>query len=132
MSSNDNVCFLFQEFQYQYVFGCEAVKSSLLLMAEHHSKVRQEAEAVRTAQDTVTATSYFSKAAQLQTQRLREEKERNVEKDKDRIFAEQLERASKGRTDVLNKQRCCHFLTHIADISSACFHTCFRIGLTPI
>ena len=94
-----------QEFDFQYVFGTDVVKNSLQLLADHRSGVRREVEAVKSARNTVSATSYFSEAAAKQTQRLKEDQERRIEKEKDRRFAEQLEKASQGRREVLTKQR---------------------------
>ena len=93
---------MFQEFQFKYVFGSDAVKSSLKLLAEHRSKARKEIEAVRSGKDTVSATSYFSDAARKQTERLREDRERKMEKEKDRRLAE-MDKAA--HVDSPNKQR---------------------------
>ena len=101
---------MFQEFEFKYVFGSDVVKNSLDLLADHRSKVRREVAALQSAQETVSAQSYFSEAAAKQSQRLREEEERKVEKEKARIFALQMERASKGRTELLTKERYCRFV----------------------
>ena len=84
------------------MFGSDAVRSSLKLLADHRSKARKEIEAVRSAKDTVSATSYFSDAAQKQTERLREDRERKMEKEKDRRLAE-MDKAA--HADSHNKQR---------------------------
>ena len=97
---------IFQDFGFQYVFGSDVVKNSLELLADHRSNVRREAEAVMSARDTVSASSYFSEAAKKQTQRLREDQERRVEKEKGQRLAE-LDKASHER--ALSKQRYCRF-----------------------
>ena len=87
------------------MFGCETVKNSLKLLYDHRKNVRRGADNLLAAKDTVSATQYFSDAAEKQTQRMREEKERRVEKEKNRRFAEQLEAADHRRTEVQDKQR---------------------------
>ena len=86
-------------------FSLSILKKSLKLLSDHRKNVRRGADNLLASKDTVSATQYFSDAAEKQTQRMREEKERRVEKEKNRRFAEQLEAAEHRRTEVQDKQR---------------------------
>ena len=54
--------------------------------------------------ETISATSYLNDVAKRQTERIAQEKERNIEKEKNRRLAE-LDGAVHKRTESLSKQR---------------------------
>ena len=89
------------------MFGSDAIKNSLELLAMHQSKARREAEALMSSRETVSATNYFSEVAEKQTKRLRENQERRVEKEKDRRLTEM---DNVARRSDLNKERYCRFV----------------------
>ena len=95
------------------MFGCASIKNSLILQSEHNARVRKAAETLRKKDGaTISATAYLSEVARSQTERVRQEKERNLEKEKNRRLAE-VDGAMHERTKTLSKQRYCYRDSHI-------------------
>ena len=95
----------FQEFspkEYKYSFGNENIRNSLRIQASFHKKQTKEAEKLKTGgKGTVSATSFID-GISATTDRLRLEKQRNLDLEHGRQMAEQEEEQQR---QMLSRER---------------------------